>query len=88
MTRFDGALLRTRRQELGLTVEELADLTGLSKMRAATLEDFEADRNRPSMSAWRSSARRSAATPTRCSAASPTTGTTGRPNSVSTLTAG
>lgn len=54
MPRFDGALLRARRQELGLTVEELADLanlTGRPKRRAATLEDFEAGRIRPSIDA-------------------------------------
>jgi transcriptional regulator with XRE-family HTH domain len=53
-TRFDGALLRARRQELGLTVEELADLTDLTgrpKRRVATLEDFEAGRIRPSVAA-------------------------------------
>jgi transcriptional regulator with XRE-family HTH domain len=53
-SKFDGALLRARRQELGLTVEELADLaslTGRSKRRVATLEDFEAGRIRPSVAA-------------------------------------
>jgi transcriptional regulator with XRE-family HTH domain len=52
MSKFDGALLRARRQELGLTVEELADLanlTGRPKRRVATLEDFEAGRIQPSI---------------------------------------
>jgi transcriptional regulator with XRE-family HTH domain len=33
MSRFDGALLRARREQLGLTIEELSDQTGLTRRR-------------------------------------------------------
>ncbi|MCI4357410.1 MAG: helix-turn-helix transcriptional regulator [Thermoplasmata archaeon] len=50
MTRFDGALLRARRETLGLTIEELSDLTGLTRRRRYTvLMDLESGAIQPSV---------------------------------------
>ena len=46
MSRFDGGLLRARRQQLGLTVEELCSL---SKVSYATVMQLESGAQRPSI---------------------------------------
>jgi transcriptional regulator with XRE-family HTH domain len=52
MNRFDGALLRARREQLGLTIEELSDLTGLTRrLPYAVVTDLESGAIRPSMDA-------------------------------------
>lgn len=48
MPRFDGALMRARRQKLGLTIEQLSDLSTLSY---ASVMRFEIGRARPSVAA-------------------------------------
>jgi transcriptional regulator with XRE-family HTH domain len=50
VSRFDGALLRARREQLGLTIEELSDLAGLTSPRRYTvLIDLESGVIRPSV---------------------------------------
>jgi transcriptional regulator with XRE-family HTH domain len=50
VSRFDGALLRARRETLGLTIEELSDLTGLTRRRRYTLlMDLESGAIQPSV---------------------------------------
>lgn len=53
MARFDGALLRARREHLGITIEELSDLAGLTRRRRrlpyAVVTDLESGAIRPSV---------------------------------------
>jgi transcriptional regulator with XRE-family HTH domain len=56
MPQFDGALLRARREQLGLTVEELSALTKVTDYRpgrrrtpSATVTDYESGVIRPSV---------------------------------------